>query len=719
MNYSGNMPDWHQYNASQTNEVTASTQNVNSGHLTFIPGVSPPTLNAINLNTQGLSKHQSDASYNPRNFQSFNNVSSGPNIPNNNPLASMVQMQNCIGHYGSPNTRNNMIDNINNSTDPRNTTIGGINDEMGYRSNQVPFNGPIGHLSGPSCNINASSGPGTGPGAISGHQTNPGLGTNPGNGTGTIYGPGPRHGQATGPGSGSGPSNMGPRNTNMGSVPPSGKSGPSSSFIPCKGLCCNSDPNVSYQQWEKFGSYQNNTSYRDNVHTSTYQMENRHFGNNCNFRKDNLDGKEAMSPVLANASTVDHRRNFADYKYHKDHLVHRNYTTASGMFHNYPMQGYNYPAEHQKYPYPIKEHAKASNMNIATSGMAKHQEQSFIAQQKYNNKQYQYQNGNLLPKPVSALNVNANIVPSSQNPYFSSQFSRNIPTEMSHECQEATDNTAMVNRMQNTFMHTSPPQHQVYQHKIAMQKFTMENHLRELSRIPGYQSHPKYKECVLRYREVLKLQQSAGYQNPTVQQASRVATPVNAAVPPINLQFDQNGMLINSSYLPDSFPKLQHAATMEQPSESMGKRSKDQAIAIANEKCQQSRQSEQLMISQQNDHVPSCTETFQKQSQFSMHKDFNQNQLKVQTSESHSFDTLNTDATRETMMRQKASKEFANKPDLDVRQFLANWDETDDEEGNDDEHTGSCSKRDDPGRCGELRERGSLLENITGSVEKE
>ncbi|CAK9824069.1 hypothetical protein ANTRET_LOCUS2300 [Anthophora retusa] len=681
MNYSGNMPDWHQYNASQTNEVTASTQNVNSGHLTFIPGVSPPSLNAINLNTQGLNKHQSDANYNPRNFQSFNNVSSGPNIPNNNPLASMVQMQNCIGHYGSPNTRNNMIDNINNSTDPRNTTIGGINDEMGYRSNQVPFNGPMGHLSGPSCNINASSGPGTGPGAISGHQTNPGLGTNPGNGTGAMYGPSPRHGQATGPGSGSGPGNMGPRNTNMGSVPPSGKSVPSPSFIPCKGLCCNSDSNINYQQWEKFGSYQNNTSYRDNVHSSTYQMENRHFGNNCNFRKDNLDGKEAMGPVLANASTVDHRRNFADYKYHKDHLVHRNYTTASGMFHNYPMQGYNYPAEHQKYPYPIKEHAKTGNMNIATSGMAKHQEQSFIAQQKYNNKQYQYQNGNLLSKSVSALNVNANIVSSSQNPYFSSQFPRNIPTEMSHECQEATDSAAMVNRMQNTFMHTSPPQHQVYQHKIAMQKFTMENHLRELSRIPGYQSHPKYKECVLRYREVLKLQQSAGYQNPAVQQAPRVATPVNTAVPPINLQFDQNGMLINSSYLPDSFPKLQHAATMEQSSENMGKQSKDQAIAIANEKCQQSRQSEQLMISQQNDHVPSCVETFQKQSQFSMHKDFNQNQLKVQTRESHSFDTLTTDATKETMMRQKASKEFANKPDLDVRQFLANWDETDDEEG--------------------------------------
>ncbi|KOC59917.1 hypothetical protein WH47_10477 [Habropoda laboriosa] len=633
MNYSGNMPDWHQYNASQTNEVTPPTQNVNSGHLAFIPGVSPPTLNAISLSTQGLNKHQNDANYNTRNFQSFNNVSSGPNIPNNSPLASMVQMQNCIGHYGSPNTRNTMIDNINTSVDPRNTAIGAINDEMGYRSSQVPFNGPIGHLSGPR------------------------------------------------PGSGSGPGNIGPRNTNMGSVPPPGKPGPPPSFIPCKGLCCNSDPNINYQQWEKFGSYQNNTSYRDNVHPSTYQMENRHFGNNCNFRKDNLEGKEVMGSVLPNASAVDHRRNFADYKYHKDHLVHRNYSTSSGMFHNYPMQGYNYSTDHQKYPYPMKEHTKTNNMNISNSGMLKHQEQNFIAQQKYNNKQYQYQNGNILPKGVSTLNVNANMMSSSQNPYFNSQFPRNIPTEMSHECQETTDNTAMINRMQNTFMHTSPPQHQVYQHKIAMQKFSMENHLREFSRIPGYQAHPKYKEYVLRYREVLKLQQSTGYQN-SVQQASRVATPVNTTVPPINLQFDQNGMLINSSYLPDGFPKLQHTASIEQPSESMGKQNKDQTITMANEKCQQSRQSEQLMVPQQSEHVPSsCAETFQKQNQFSMHKDFNQNQLKVQTSESHSFDTLSTDTSRETMMQQKASKEFANKPDLDVRQFLANWDETDDEEG--------------------------------------
>ena len=689
MNYSGNMPDWHQYNTSQTNEVTPSTQNVNSGHLAYIPGVSPSTLNTISLNSEGLNKHQNNTNYNPRNYQSFNNVSSNSAIPNNSPLASMVQMQNCIGHYGSPNTRNPMLDNINASVDPRNTTIGTVNDDIGYRNNQGPFNGPIGHLNGPNCNLNVSTGPRTGPGPIHGSRTNsgPGLGTNPNTGTGPgpMYGPNSRHGPASvsGSGSGPGPGNMGPRSANVGPLPPPGKPGPSSSCIPCKGMCCNSDPNINYQQWEKFGSYQNNGSYRDNVHPSNYQIENRHFGNNCNFRKDSLDGKEVMGPVIPNTSTADHRRNFADYKYHKDHLVHRNYSTSSGMFHNYSMQGYNYSTEHQKYPYPVKEHTKTSNTNVQNSGMLKHQEQNFIAQQKFNNKQFQYQNGNMIPKGISTLNVNANMASSSQNPYFNSQYSRNISTEISHECQETTDNTSMMNRMQGNFIHNSPSQHQVYQQKIAMQKFSIENHLRELGRIPGYQSHPKYKECILRYREILKLQQSSGYQSPV--QIPRVATPANTSMPPINLQFDQNGMLINSSYLPDNFAKLQHTSTVEQAPENMDRQNKDHDIVMANEKCQQSQlsqQSEQLIIPQQNEHVPSsCAETFQKQSQFSIHKDYNQNQLKVQRSESHSFNILSTNSSNETMMQQKASKEFANKPDLDVRQFLANWDETDDEEG--------------------------------------
>ncbi|XP_076299878.1 uncharacterized protein LOC143218533 isoform X2 [Lasioglossum baleicum] len=680
MNYNGNMPDWHQFNASQTNEVTAPAQNVNSGHLAFIPGVSPPTLNAHSLSSEGLGKRQNDTNFNPRNYQLFNNVSSGANISNNSPLVSMAQMQNCISHYTSPNTRTPMLDNLNSSVDPRNTAIANINDDLAYRSNQVPFNGSRGHLTGPSCNLNT---PGPISGLASRSNSGPGPGTSPRTGNGPvanpIYGSGPRHGSVSGfaPESGSGPTSMGPRNTNLGSVH-AGKPGPPS-YVPCKGLCCNADPNINYQQWEKYGSYQNNAMYRDNVHPPNYQMENRHFGNNCNFRKDNLEGKETMGSVVPNAPVVDHRRNFTDYKYHKDHSLHRNYSTSTGMFPNYSMQNYNYSTEHQKYPYPMKEHPKPNNMNIPNSGMMKHSEQNFMPQQKYNNKQFQYQNGNMLPKAVSTLNVDGSMVSSPQNAYFNSQFTRNIPAEISHECQESTDNTATANRSGGSFAHNSPPQHQTYQHKLAMQKFSMENHLRELSRIPGYQSHPKYKECIMKYRQLMKLQQSTNYQNPV--QTPRVTTPVNAALPPINLQFDQNGMLINSNYLPDGIPKLPNAPAGEQSSEAMEKQIKDQAISVANEKRQQTQQSEHLMMTTQNEHVPSsCLESFQKQEQFLARKDFNQNQMKVQTNDRHSFDTLNTDDNNKTMMQQKVSKEFANKPELDVRQFLANWDETDDEE---------------------------------------
>ncbi|XP_078043831.1 uncharacterized protein LOC144473636 isoform X2 [Augochlora pura] len=673
MNYNGNMPDWHQFNASQTNEVTAPTQNVNSGHLTFIPGVSPPTLNALSLSSDGLNKHQNDTNFNPRNYQSYNNVSNGTNISNNSPLVSMAQMQNCISHYTSQNTRNPMLDNLNSSVDPRNTAIANINDDLGYRSNQVPFNGPMSLLNGPSCNLNTS-----GPISGLGSRTNSGVSSGTGNGPAAspIYGSGPRHGSVSGfaSESGSGPTNMGPRNTNINSVH-AGKPGPPS-YVPCKGLCCNSDPNINYQQ---FGSYQSNAPYRDNVHPPNYQMENRHFGNNCNFRKDNLVGKEAMGSVVPNASVVDHRRNFTDYKYHKDHLLHRNYSTSSGMFPNYPMQNYNYSTEHQKYPYPMKEHPKTNNMNIPNSAMMKHSEQNYMPQQKYNNKQYQYQNGNMLPKAVPTLNIAENVVTSPQNAYYNSQFARNIPTEISHECQESVDNNAIANRLAGTFVQNPPPQNQTYQHKIAMQKFSMENHLRELSRIPGYQSHPKYKECIMRYRQLVKLQQSANYQNSI--QTSRVATPVNTSIPPINLQFDQNGMLINSNYLSDGIPKLPHAPPGEQSSDAMEKQIKDQAISVANEKRQQTQQPEHLIMPTQNENIPSSSiGNFQKRNQFLMQKDFNQNQLKVQTSDSHSFNTLNTNDNNKTMMQQKVSKEFANKPELDVRQFLANWDETDDEE---------------------------------------
>ncbi|XP_050454181.1 uncharacterized protein LOC126852929 [Cataglyphis hispanica] len=663
MNYNGNMPDWHQYNPSQSgiNDVTSTAQNVNSGHLSFISSISPTCpqqLNSLNLSSEGFEKHQSDPNFNPRHFQSHlsSNISHGHNAAaDNTPLASMVQMQNCIGHYGPSNTRNPMVDN---SMDPRNAPIGGLNEELGYRNNQVPLNGPISHMNGPNVmNMNA-----------------------------------PSHGS------------IGPRNTNVNSHAASrttGPPGPPPSYVPCKGLCCNPDPNIGYQQWEKY-CYQNNTTYRENIRSSAgYQADARRFNSDFNFRKDNFDGKEILPvpPVVPppNGPNADHRRNFPDFKYRKDRLLTRNYQPSSGMLQNYPMQSYNYTGEYQKYSYNVKEYSKMSGMNVSNQGIVKHQEQSFaIPQQKYNSKQVPYQSNSstmMQSNMPSATNIpNPNMIPSAQNAYFNSQYPRNLPTENTHDCQEtATDNVSMMNRMQASTMHApSHPRYQIYQQKMAMQRFSMENHLRELARIPGYQSHPKYKEYVHRYREILKSQQSITYQGPIQQSPPCVtaSTVTNTStIPPINLQFDQNGVLINSNYIPEAFPRIQQAPPMnpQVPLDSLAGKQAGKQDSNSVEMTSHNVQKPERLISQQHNNggiatAVLCSENIQKQDEYSTQKSLDQSQFEMQKTGSENFNNLNTNAGN-TAIRQKMSKEFADKPELDVRQFLANWDESEDEDG--------------------------------------
>lgn len=538
-----------------------------------------------------------------------------------------------------------MVDNLNGPMDPRSAAIGGMNEELGYRNNQVPLNGPISHLNGPNVmNMNTSH------------------------------------------------ASIGPRNANVNSHA-ANRTGPPPSFVPCKGLCCNPDPNMSYQQWEKYCSYQNNAAYRDNIRTSAgYQTHDaRRFGGEYNFRKDNFDGKEILSPMVPppNGPATDHRRNFPDFKYRKDRLLSRSYPPASGMVQNYPMQNYNYTGEYQKYPYNVKEYSKMSGMNVAANqGMVKHPEQGFtMPQQKYN-KQVPYQTGGaMIPTSMPSTSVsNPSMMPSAQNTYFNSQYPRNLTTDATHDCQEATDNASMVNRMQTNAatMHTpSHSRYQMYFQKIAVQRFSMENHLRELARIPGYQSHPKYKECVHRYKEILKLQQSVTYQG-QMQQTPCVAasTTVNtSAIPPINLQFDQNGVLINSNYMPEAFPRVQQAinsqAPMDSPVDKQGKQDGNGVPEMTNRNVQKSEQ----LISQQHDgHATTlCAESMQKQNRYPTQKSHDQNQFEVQKG-TESFDTL-ARSSNDTVMQQKMSKNFADKPELDVRQFLANWDESEDEDG--------------------------------------
>lgn len=536
-----------------------------------------------------------------------------------------------------------MVENLNGPMDPRNAAISGMNEELGYRNNQVPLNGPISHHGPNVMNMNAPH------------------------------------------------ASIGPRNTNVNSHAASRTAPPPPSFVPCKGLCCNPDPNISYQQWEKYCSYQNNTTYRENIRTSTgYQADARRFGSEYNFRKDNFDGKEMLSPMVppSNGPNADHRRNFSDFKYRKDRLLSRSYPSSSGMLQNYPMQNYNYTGEYQKYSYNVKEYSKMSGMNVANQGMVKHPEQGFtMPQQKYN-KQVPYQTGGaMMPASMPSTNVpNPSMMPSAQNTYFNSQYPRNLTADAAtHDCQETADNASMVNRMQTNAatMHTpSHPRYQMYQQKIAMQRFSMENHLRELARIPGYQSHPKYKECVHRYREILKLQQSVTYQG-QIQQTPCIATStVNTSViPPINLQFDQNGVLINSNYMPEAFPRVQQAVNSQAPMDSpMDKQVKQDGNSVPEMANRNIQKPEQLVPQPHNGHAAAlCAENMQKQNRYPAQKGLEQNQFEVPKG-NESFDNLAGNANN-TVIQQKISKEFADKPELDVRQFLANWDESEDEDG--------------------------------------
>lgn len=88
--------------------------------------------------------------------------------------------------------------------------------------------------------------------------------------------------------------------------------------------------------------------------------------------------------------------------------------------------------------------------------------------------------------------------------------------------------------------------HAKYLHyqKLSLQRIDLEKALRDFSKIPGCQKHPEYLKCLTKYREVTKYLQNMeyGYQQAVQQPAYQQQMPA-----PINLQFDQNGVLINSS----------------------------------------------------------------------------------------------------------------------------------------------------------------------------
>ena len=456
---------------------------------------------------------------------------------------------------------------------------------------------------------------------------------------------------------------MGPNmnvNNNMGTtgqrIPPvntvpSNRQG--SYMATCKGPCCTSDPNVNYQTWEKFPPYQASNAYRENIRASGYAADNRRYRNEVAYRKDSYPSKDMIPP---NSFHIDQRRNFTDYKYPKDPSVPRNYQPST-VLPNYPLPNYSVPGDYQKYAYAMKDYQRQGVINTQNSGLIKYPEHNANVQEKYSPKQNQYQSGALLQKGLVVPSISTNMSPV-QNPYLNPQFSREFQWE-NHE----KDTSKVQNQvsMQNTY-----PKYQLYQQKYAMQRFSMENHLRELSRIPGYQTHPKYQECIHRYRELLRLQQTVDYQSAM----QNTLTSANSTVPPINLQFDQNGVLINRNYLPANFSASHNTINPVQNSVNL---EKEQHVSL-----EKNPDLQHLSVRNiQEEFVAPNPENIPREVQYMNQKTIESQHCQVVRREDERFEILDP---REE--EHKSTKSFASKPALDVRQFLANWDEAEEEEGN-------------------------------------
>ncbi|XP_033207485.1 uncharacterized protein LOC117167034 [Belonocnema kinseyi] len=603
MSYSRNMPDWQQYSALQSggSDAAKSGQNASAGHL-YVPNISPPSMNGLNLSTDCHSKSQNDViNYSQRNYQPQNNTQSGAtNLPEN-PLTSMVHMSSCAGQYGNSSTMNSMMDDGSNLDSLRNGSVVALNEEMAHR-NQISLNGPVSRVMGPNMNVN--------------------------NNMGTT----------------------GQRIPPVNSVP-SNRQAP---YMPaCKGPCCVSDPNVNYQAWEKFTPYQATNPYRENVRASGYATaDSRRYRNEAavatattTYRKESYPNKDLVPP---NSYQVDQRRSYSDYKYCKDPPpVPRNYQTST-VLPSYPLPNYGVPGDYQKYAYTMKDYPRQGVMNSQNSPILKYPEHNVNMQEKYSPKQSQYQSGALLQKGLVVPSISTNIS-TVQNPYLNPQFSREYQWENPEKD---------PNKIQNPVpMHSTYPKYQLYQQKYAVQRFSMENHLRELSRIPGYQTHPKYQECIHRYRELLRLQQTVDYQSAI----QNTLTTANSSVPPINLQFDQNGVLINPNYLPGSFPTHNPA----NPTNPVNIEKEPQQTA---EKPHNLQRLQSLLRSHESS-IPNNDRDVQYLGQKTI-----ENPHCHLRREEERFEALNP-------REEDKEKSFAHKPTLDVRQFLANWDEAEEEEG--------------------------------------
>ncbi|XP_063978382.1 uncharacterized protein LOC135163115 [Diachasmimorpha longicaudata] len=623
MSYSGNMPDWHQYNPPQPGRTTASQPpNATSSHH-FISSISPPALEGINISPsqQPSLKHQRNEVNYPRNYST--SALPGP-CPTSTTLpppgGHIPPLPNCPGHYGT-SSRPSMIDPP--SLHPPLTIP---EPELPHRTPQMPFSGPSTHP-----NANLTVNPNLHTGGLTA-QTSPVAPLSPGR----------------------------------------------QAYV-CKLPCCNPDTQMAYQHWEKYNHYQSNSTYRENLPRSTYPMENRRYVAEMNLRKDCPENKEHPGTSFPGIS-LDHRRSY-DYKYRKE--ISRNYS-SSGIHPTYQMQNYNFPSDCQKCPHSVKDYMRRSgtsaSINQQNQQMMKYPEQQMP--QKYNSK-LNYQGGS--HQPGMPTTSTANHPSSLQNSYFNPPISRDVSREFPREYQE-TNASNRIPPGNPSMMHGSYQKFQLYQQKMAMQRFSLENHLRGMSRVHGYQSHPKYQEWLMKYREIMRLQQNIDCQN-FHQEPKIPPTSPNAPVPPINLQFDQNGCLINSSFAHSHYSGMHNSGNPTASTESSEPSPQASGNVINPLEQNLYKHPDQSMNLPRDDALHHLRNNVTDHYQMPENPNDNYENMIVDVDgiDPTRAMTAATATTSTTMAAAAAdlanSREFTDKPQLDVRQFLANWDETEEEEG--------------------------------------
>ncbi|XP_008204193.1 uncharacterized protein LOC100678946 isoform X2 [Nasonia vitripennis] len=494
---------------------------------------------------------------------------------------------------------------------------------------------------------------------------------------------------------GSGAAMHGPSIPGMGQIMPPTPSMPAaarqSSYGPCKGACCQ-PPNPAYR-WDKMNPYQaaaasSSNPYRESGHPSAAASSYASSRYRSTIPGFPLDQQQQQQQ--AQQQQQQQRR----YTRKESSQVSRTY------HHQYPMQnpaGYGFPTtpDYQKYyaasssrPPPVPQGPGPGMIKYGDPGLAA------AIQDKYLNKQSQYQTAN------GAIMQNGVMVPGSMppSPYYNPQMAHTSREDFA--CKEAKEQEAAAR------LGMSLQAKHMYQQKLAMQRMNIENHLREFSRMPGYQSHPKYQEYHMKYRECIRLQQSLEYpamQPGMAQQPQQQQQQPAQSMPPINLQFDQNGVLINSSLMPGYNPAMQTAMPGVHNPMSPGAKdasahydgkamqAMEHAMACASQQQQQPHQHQQqhaiMQLSPEQQQQQQHHHHQQSQQHYLPHHEYHhqvpathhaQHMPPHHHHHHHQQQPLEDEA--EAQRHKTCSKDFADKPQLDVRQFLESWDETEEED---------------------------------------